>query len=243
VSILADYSVPPPAGPAALKAAGVAGALRYLTGPNALTRAEADGLAGQGILVGSILEHGAADILNPSLWQNYGEQAAHVAAAAGQPDWAPIFCAADTPIETQTQVDTALESIHNAQAGMAPFPAGGYGDAIFMLALQFVGIPWRFQAAAWSGGKVARGICILQTVQQEQIGGTTIDVDIDYGVLGEHGLWTPGATKPCPTQASVLALGPTWYKSYGFADPPAGEIAMPEIAQCVVFGELFVPAP
>lgn len=243
MSILADYSVPPPAGPASLKAAGVAGALRYLTGPYALSRGEANGLASQGILIGSILERGASDILDPSLWQTYGEQAATIASAAGQPTWAPIFCAADTPIETQTQVDAALESIQNAQRGMAPFPAGGYGDAIFMLALQFVGVPWRFQTVAWSEGKVTRGIGILQTAQQESIGGTTVDVDIDEGVLAEHGLWTPGAAQPCPTQQSVLALGPTWYERYGFAEPPEGELAMPEIAQCIVYGELFVPAP
>lgn len=237
MTTLADYSVPP-ANPASLRAAGIAGAMRYLDGPHALSRAEADSLAAAGLLIGSIYERGATDMLNPALWPGYGAAAAALAASAGQPTWAPIFFAADFDVAGSAQVDALLHSLGAAGAACHPYPAGIYGGLTACAAAAYVGCHWLWQTVAWSHGKIQAGIGILQTAQSEQVGGTTVDIDIDEGLIAEHGLWTPGAPQPCIDPAT---LGPDFWQGR-FSPPPPGYTALPIIVQCKLIGERFVPA-
>jgi hypothetical protein len=233
-----------PANLADVKAAGAAGILGYLDGPNAITLARAQAAAAAGLLVGSIYERGAADVLNPALGFGYGADAKTKAQACGQPTWAPIYGGtADFDLQPGAQVTEFLKFLQGFGQGCAPYPAGMYGGFLACAVAAYVGVRWRFQAGAWSYGKVQAGIGILQTSQQTTVDGVALDVDIDEGVLAEHGLWTPGAPNPCPTRESVLAqYGPTWYTHYGFAPPPPGMVAYPEIMQCQVYGESFAAA-
>ena len=237
-----DYSFAHPT-PSAIKAAGYSFVLRYYGGDASLTPAEAQQLSAAGLLIGCVFERGSQDMLNPSLWSSYGAAAKAAAQQCSQPTWAPIFAGADFDVQAGEQTKAVLLSLQAFGTAIAPYPAGLYGGFLACAAAAFVGCRWLWQTEAWSGGKVQAGIGILQKAQGASVGGVQVDVDIDEGVLAEHGLWTPGAAPPVVTREAILAAyGPTWYTHYGFAAPPAGSLAYPEIAQGKVYGESFVAA-
>lgn len=221
--------------PAALKAAGFSFVLRYYSHYPAknLTRAEADGYAAAGLLIGTVWEDGALLGLNEATAA--GQAAKAEAQACGQPTWAPIYVAADADV-LNAGINTVLQSRQAFEAACAPYPAGMYGGYLVCSAAAWVGCKWLWQTVAWSGGKIQSGIGILQNAQSANVGGSIVDVDIDEGVMAEHGLWTPGAPPPpAPTD-----FGPGWWTRYGFAPPPPDKTSVPIIVQGKVIGEQFV---
>jgi hypothetical protein len=194
-----DYPWTHPA-PAALQAAGVDFALRYLsTDPSKnLTRGEADALAAVGVWCGVVWETTAGRALAGRAAGAADARAAVAQAkACGMPAGRPIYFAVDT--------DTTWGAVSDYFAGITdvlpPAQIGVYGGIKITQAAAAVGlVTWFWQTLAWSNGRWDPRAHIRQT-GSITVGG--VECDRNQSMTSDFGQWMPGRT---PTQEDDMAL-------------------------------------
>lgn len=145
-----DYSFQRPA-PAAIKAAGIAGVIRYVTGKDkALSATEAQSLRANGLWIGLVHEGAAGDAL---LGRQKGVEDTladtHALDLILCPRSAVVFYACDT-FATVDQVRPYFQGVHS----IAARPVGWYGGLGVGLQLHAEGLVdyvWAANATSWSG--------------------------------------------------------------------------------------------
>lgn len=197
--------------PAALQAAGVQFAMRYLsTDPSKnLSRGEADALAAHGIWSGAVWETTAGRALAGQAAGVADAQAALAqATACGMPDGRPIYFAVDT--------DTDWASAQPYFAGVASVigaaRTGAYGGLRIIQGAAGSGlVSWLWQASAWSSHLV-NGKWVLEWEPRAHIrqllAGITVggvDCDQNEAMTADFGQWMPGKAPVVPVPASVGA--------------------------------------
>jgi hypothetical protein len=182
VTLLLDYAWAKPS-PAAIKAAGYSGVMRYLSHDSTknLSKAEATGLLAAGLSIGLVWETtasragagfaaGAADVV----------AAEAQATALGYPLTAVLFYAVD--------YDAAPAAVAPYFAGVtskAHRPVGVYGG---IRVVDGVVAPWKWQACAWSAGRVSTSAHLYQRLHAtvaHPLSGTDENV-----VLHPFPMWT-----------------------------------------------------
>jgi hypothetical protein len=206
--------------PAAIKAAGYSGVLRYLGGSASkdLTAKEAAGYHAAGLSIGLVYESTAGRAKGTYA---QGQVDAHTALAQakaiGYPTDCPIFFAVDFDA-TPAQVERYFDGVRSAIGTLTWKPgklkkkqtvsrAGIYGG----IAVTSAGLaPWRWQTEAWSGTRVDQSAHLYQRVRatvKHPIASADEDV-----VLQALPLWGPKKAKkvlPVPaTPAPAPAPAP-----------------------------------
>ena len=177
--------------PAALRAAGVTFALRYLSTDQSknLTRAEADQLAAQGIWSGVVWETTAGRALaGYTAGAADAKEALKQATACGMPSGRPIYFAVDTDT-TWSQVQAYFQGVRSV---LPLQQVGVYGGIRIIQGAADSGlVAWFWQTLAWSGGRWDPRAHI------RQVGYITVGkVQCDKNVtdLIDFGQWQPGRT-------------------------------------------------
>jgi hypothetical protein len=224
-----DYSWGRPA-PAAVKAAGYGFVCRYLsysrTGKN-LSRAEADALTAQGLLIVSNWEW-FGDLRHDPEWAIYGPGELgrrHAAAAAAQhascggPSWAPIYFSVDfdvpdyapslpdTPGNAAAKLGGLAAYFAGVRAVLGPARVGGYGGYWAVRRLfdaQLISYGW--QTKAWSGGQIDPRAHLYQEQNGIKLAGA--DVDVDKARSVDFGGWQVGQQAPGPAPAPAPQPAP-----------------------------------
>jgi hypothetical protein len=192
--VIVDYAWSHPGG-AALQAAGVQGAARYLGHDSSkdITRAEADDNAAHGVWSACVFEDSAQRPLAGHAAGVADAQLAYAqAVAAGMPDSRPIYFAVDT--------DTDWASVEPYAAGWAsvlgPARSGVYGGLRVIQGGSASGlVSWYWQTDAWSGGVWD----VHAHLRQE--GSITIngvDCDRNTAMTADYGQWMPGISPAAP---------------------------------------------
>ena len=206
-----DYSWARPGG-AALAAAGKAFAVRYLSagGGKGLTNGELADLHAHGIAVPFVYESGGQEAL--------GGFAAGVASATAAQAEAVALGAAGQPIYFATDWDVTTgeyAAVDAYLAGAASVIGAGrvglYGHADLMDHARTGGhAAWLWQTYAWSGGRVADGIHLLQYSNGQNVSGS-VDLCRSYqNDYGQGGASTASlAPTALPTPDAPLTLGDT----------------------------------
>ncbi|GAA3877680.1 hypothetical protein GCM10022243_48030 [Saccharothrix violaceirubra] len=196
-----DYSAGIPGG-AAIKAAGYAGAVRYIGLPGytkSTTRSELDDFTAHGLGMALVFEHLASDWRGGYLAgsENYRRARQH-ATAIGFPADRPIYMAVDQDVVTNAEFGVALAYIRGARdaAGGDPGLVGVYGEYDVCAAVAAWRGPtgdrlcdWYWQCRAWSGTPVrlldARHL--YQRVGTVTVGGVDCDInDVLQDDWGQH---------------------------------------------------------
>ena len=188
---LLDFSWARP-GAAAIKKAGYAGVLRYVsstTGKN-LSSSELRDYQDNGLYVGIVFEDGARNALM-GFEQGIidAKKALSLCNSLGFVNM-PIYFAVDfdTTPEQQTEIDQYFKGI-NSIIGVSR--TGAYGSYYIMLRCKASGfVSWFWQTLAWSGGQVADFIHIYQNGQSAFGGGA----DVDEAKQDNWGQYIPEAT-------------------------------------------------
>lgn len=187
-ALVIDYSFSHP-DPAAIKAAGYVGVMRYLSydANKNLTPAELSGLHAAGLAVGLIWEAGATDELGGAdtgaLEYSQAESAAD---ALGWPADRPVFFAADFAA-SGGQLETVAEYMRSCVGGR---PAGIYGGIQTVDTLLAEGIcAWGWQTSAWSGSAVSSRAQLYQ--RQRPTTGLTGSFDEDVALADDWGGFPP----------------------------------------------------
>lgn len=204
-----DYAWGRPGG-AALKAAGVTKAMRYLsldTTKN-LTRSEALDLAAHGVAVGVVWETTARRALD-GYAAGAGDAALALAQAhaCGMPTGKPIYAAVDfdTTPQDQALVDEYFKGwntvIPPAQTGVY----GGYWTVSRTMQAGLAHFGW--QTTAWSGGQWWTGALLQQRGGNVGINGVDCD---NNTALGDVGTWFPVGSTPTPPPPPPAPGGGTY---------------------------------
>ena len=188
---LLDFSWARPGG-SAIKKAGYAGVLRYVsstTGKN-LSSSELRDYQDNGLYVGIVFEDGARNALM-GFEQGIidAKKALSLCNSLGFVNM-PIYFAVDfdTTPEQQTEIDQYFKGI-NSIIGVSR--TGAYGSYYIMLRCKASGfVSWFWQTLAWSGGQVADFIHIYQNGQSAFGGGA----DVDEAKQDNWGQYIPEAT-------------------------------------------------
>lgn len=197
--------------PAALKAAGVAFAMRYLATDRskALSRAEADALAAVGIWVGVVWETTADRMLSGRAGGvTDAKAAAAQASACGMPSGRPIYFAADWDV-TPTQQAAVNAYLDGAASVLGRPRVGVYGGYYTVKrALDGGHATWAWQTPGWSGGQWDARAHIRQGAQRS-IGG--VSCDLNTAMKADFGQWMPGKTPSTttPQQEQPMSLPQT----------------------------------
>lgn len=177
--------------PAALRAAGVSFALRYLSTDQSknLTRTEADQLAAQGIWSGVVWETTAGRALaGYAAGAADAKEALKQATACGMPGDRPIYFAVDT----DTSWAKVLPYFQGIRSVLPLQQVGVYGGIRIVQGAADSGlVAWYWQTLAWSGGRWDPRAHI------RQVGYITVGkVQCDKNVtdLIDFGQWQPGRT-------------------------------------------------
>ncbi|PBC71590.1 uncharacterized protein DUF1906 [Streptomyces sp. TLI_235] len=197
-----DYPWSKPA-PAALKAAGVTFAMRYLSrdaGKN-LTIAEANALGAAGIWCSVVWETTATRALDGrAAGAADAREALRQATACGMPAGRPVYFAVDTDT-TWSQV---VEYFRGVRDVLPAAQVGVYGGIRIIVGAADSGlVTWFWQAEAWSGGRWEPRAHIRQA-GTARIGG--VDCDKNTATTSDFGQWMPGRT---PTLAEEDELATT----------------------------------
>lgn len=174
-----DYSSGFPA-PAAVKAAGYQGVVRYIGTPGRgknLTRAEAQQMTAAGVPIALVYEDTAG-------WMNGGAAAGAAAAWAALADAAScgvqvrcVYLACDVDVTSTAQMATVMSCLDGAagtELGRAR--TGVYGEAdVIDAALSGGHAAYGWQTRAWSGGRVSARAAILQQIGYVAVGGVQCD--------------------------------------------------------------------
>jgi hypothetical protein len=180
---LVDYSWSRPS-PATIAAAGYAGALRYLSGGTSkdLTPAEAAGLHAAGLAIGLVWETSAG-----RAGQGFaaGVVDAHAAeqqaAGLGYPSSCVIFYAVDF-----AALPPLVAPYFAGVMSVSTHPVGVYGSADVV---DGIPAPFKWQTAAWSGGRHS-----TQAHLYQRVGGTTIPGTDVNDLLKPLPLWGGAST-------------------------------------------------
>ncbi|MFD9124366.1 glycoside hydrolase domain-containing protein [Kitasatospora sp. NPDC059571] len=177
--------------PAALQAAGVGFAMRYLSHDDSkdLHRGEADALAAVGIWCGAIWETTEAPALaGRAAGAADAREALAQAQACGKPDGRPIYFAVDTDT-TWDQVAPYFQGVRDV---LPLAEVGAYGGLRIIQGAAASGlVSWFWQAEAWSGGDWDPHAHIRQA-GTITIGGVTCDQNT--AMNSDYGQWMPGQT-------------------------------------------------
>ncbi|WP_052397243.1 glycoside hydrolase domain-containing protein [Streptomyces sp. NRRL F-5123] len=201
-----DYSSGRPGG-AALAAAGIAFAARYLShNPSKnLTKSEAADLAAHGVWAVVVWETTAQ---RASTGRAAGiadaKAAAAQAAACGMPPLRPIFFAVDfdaSPSAVVAYFQGVVSVLGLARTGVY----GGYRVVSYLLDHRLA--TWAWQTVAWSQGRWDSRAHIRQYASTVRIGG--VSCDKNTSMHPDFGQWMPGKTPSeddmTPDQAAALA--------------------------------------
>ncbi len=186
-----DYSVPGPIDLELVRAAGYVGVVRYLTGPNALTRAEVDELHAHGQAVGLIFETTASRAFSGFMG---GVQDATIAEnradTLGAPDTTAIYYAVDTDARRDLP---AVVSYFIGINSVARRPIGCYGgDAAWSRLDDVVDFRWQAAATSWSDEYPSPAAHLVQLLgMTHELGGNHDENTIQNPAWGQ---W------PAPTQ-------------------------------------------
>jgi len=205
VSTGVDYAWSHPS-PAALHAAGVTFACRYLSTDKSksLTLTEAKALAAAGISSVVVWETTANRMLGgKAAGVADAKDAAAQATACGMPASRPIYFAADwDATETQqTQINAYLDGAASVLGRSRVGIYGGYYPV--KRAMDAGKATWAWQTIAWSGGQWDPRAHIRQGAQKS-IGG--VSCDLDTSMKADFGQWKPGQT---PTPEDDMTATPT----------------------------------
>ena len=208
MTLILDYAWAKPT-PAAIKAAGYSGVMRYLS-PDAtknLTKAEATGLLATGLSIGLVWESTAS-----RAGQGFAAGAADAATAEAQataigyPFSAALFYAVD--------FDAAPAAVAPYFAGIASRaarPVGIYGSA---RVVEGVSAAWKWQACAWSAGRVSASAHLYQRLRAtvaHPISGTDENI-----ILHDFPMWT---NAPAPVSRGWVRTAIAAVKAFLFPRP------------------------
>jgi peptidoglycan hydrolase-like protein with peptidoglycan-binding domain len=196
-----DYAFAVPSA-AALKAAGISFAVRYVSTDPAkdLTVAEASALHAAGISVGLVWETTGTEA-QEGYAQGMSDAAAARAAAdaLGFPASLPIYYAVDFNA-TEAQMPTVLDYLHGAaDAAGAKDLVGVYGSYSVVEAAYAAGFTFLWQTLAWSNGAWSAHATLRQLNVGQEIDG--VAVDLDQAMTASYGQWQP-ASAPAPAAAA-----------------------------------------
>lgn len=208
----ADYSFSHP-DVAALKAAGISFACRYLsTDPSKnLTAVELASLHGAGIAVVLNWETTAQMALRGYQGGLSDAKAARAQATAlGAPASVPIYYSVDFA-DSAAQIPVVLDYLHGAaDAEGSKDKVGVYGGYATAAAAHSAGFNYLWQTYAWSGTPTQwlAAARIRQTRNDQSIGGAS--VDLDEAMFADYGQWS--APAPPSVSPPVLREGSsgTW---------------------------------
>jgi len=188
--LLVDYSFARP-DPAAIKAAGYVGVMRYLSntpGKN-LSAAERDALHAAGLSIGLVWETTASRAGQGLLAGRADAQAACAQAKAlGYPINCPLFFAVD-----YDAAPSAVAPYFVGIKAVATYPVGVYGSYRIVEASS---VPYHWQASAWSGGKVSSRAHLYQRLRPT-VAHPVAGADENL-LITPLPLWTPTATSTTP---------------------------------------------
>jgi hypothetical protein len=204
-----DYSFSHP-NVAALKAAGIEFACRYLSNDPSkdITPAELAALHGAGISVVLNWETTADAALRGYQGGLADAKAARAKASAlGASVLLPIYYSVDFP-DTDTQIPVALDYLHGAADAEGHHSlVGVYGGLATIKAAGNAGFSYLWQTYAWSGEPTVwdpRAL-IRQVRNDQSIGGAS--VDLDEAMTGSYGQWYFGTLPTPPSSRPVLSEG------------------------------------
>jgi peptidoglycan hydrolase-like protein with peptidoglycan-binding domain len=197
-----DYAFDLPS-TAALKAAGIAYAMRYVSADPSknLTTSERDGLHAVGIGIGLVWETtGVSPLAGYAQGLAEAGTARAQASALGFPAGLPIYFAVDLDATTG-QIGSVLDYLHGASdAEGSKALVGVYGDYEVIEAAHAAGYDYLWQTYAWSSGQWAPAYTIRQVLNGTTLGG--VDVDLDEAA-STAGLWMPSPPAPAPSAAAA----------------------------------------
>lgn len=181
--------------PAALKAAGVGFAMRYLSNDETknLSRPEADALAAAGIWSGVVWETTAGRALEGyTAGAKDATEALKQATACGMPAGRPVYFAVDTDT-TWGKVSPYFQGVRSV---LPQQQVGVYGGIRIIQAAAASGLTaWYWQAEAWSGGQWDSHAHIRQA-GTITVGG--VECDHNTSMTDDFGQWMPGRTPVTP---------------------------------------------
>lgn len=186
--------------PAAVKAAGYAGVIGYLSHDASKTMSGLyrDECFAHDLLIGLVFEDAATRALGGHVagmadgqWANAEADALH------WPADRPIYYAVDFDVAAG-QVNAVLEYLTGAHDARPSRPAGLYGGRLIIDAPQ--NTAYRWQTEAWSGAYVSPHACLYQRVRPTAViaGVSTSSYDEDVVLRADWGGWHPAAPAPPP---------------------------------------------
>ncbi len=226
---MTDYALDYSAGwpqPAAVKAAGYLGAIRYIGfpgRPKCIGQAEYDAFTRAGLGVALVYENQAGDILGG---REAGRPAARTALAhatgIGFPvATRPIYYACDTDVVTAAQFAAVLDYLRGAgEVHGGPGRVGVYGEADVIERAAAAGVAaWFWQTKAWSHGIVSDHDHLLQVLGQVTVGGVTCDRNEihrpDWGQAGAN------------LEVAMPTVDDLWNEPMPWPPPPSPYAALP----------------
>lgn len=175
--------------PAALHAAGVTFAVRYLGGEAAkdLTRVEAENLSHAGIDLALVWEgSGTRALAGYDAGAQDARRAAAQAKAIGQPNGRPIYFACDFDAAGEGKVSPVLEYLRGAVHAIGWHRVGLYaGIGPIEAAYNEHRCKFLWQTLAWSHGQWSPHAQLQQRVNGRRVDG--VDVDLDKAVAADFG--------------------------------------------------------
>lgn len=185
-----DYSDARPS-PAAMRAAGIVGVMRYLSGGHNLkdlTAAEAKALHDAGLTIGLVWETSAHRMDGGAAAGAADAKAANAQAdALGFPDDRPIYFANDQNVCTQAHVDY-LQAAKNASRR----PVGPYGSTALIDAGARIGCRYGWKVATW--GPPTANACLTQ---EPNVASPVPGTDMNFTHRDDWGQWPfTGAATP-----------------------------------------------
>lgn len=207
---LVDYAGGRP-GAAAVKAAGYAGAVRYLCNSpdrglvnKSLTRAEADDYKAHGLVLVSNWQRGKGPTADFRRGKAGGVQDGRDALAAhfsfGGPGYCPIYFSVDEEVDLQTWNGLVLPWLEGIGSVIGREWVGVYGGQRTMWWAQEDGFRWRWQTLAWSrydaNGNWNAGLPVqwepgvqLRQVEIDRSKVGNITVDVNETGTADFGQW------------------------------------------------------
>ncbi len=201
-----DFAFSRPA-PAAIKASGYAGVIRYLcTDPaKAIGSAEAAGYLAAGLSIALVYEDGAADANGGAA---VGAEKAAVAgpelSALGVPAGRPVYFAVDEELSASLYpsawacVETFARTLGRPAAVYGPRPLLAFCKQHGALYL------WETGAASWNTGPEPPDVQLHQLAAQVVIDGAIVDVDV--ASVADWGQWPYQSPAPSPVTGPHLEL-------------------------------------
>lgn len=204
-----DYSAgwPPPA---AIKAAGYVGVVRYVGTPGRaknLTRTEAQAMTSAGIPIALVYETTAGWALGGAAVGTAAARAALADAAACEVQVRCVYFAVDVDVTDAQQMQAVQRTLGGAADVLGRDRTGVYGEADVIDACVPAHAAYGWQTRAWSGGRVSPRAHLLQQVGYVYPGGVQCDrstvLQDDWGQCPKEDITMADATS---LEAQITAL-------------------------------------